>query len=89
MIRKTRHETEPGVSTDTLYAADRIPAHRTWLSATFAERLAVLAPILVSYRNMVGTEEAMSKCPRCGYHAVVWDADIERWICYDCGWRSR
>lgn len=29
------------------------------------------------------------ECPKCGYHALAWDPDLECWVCYDCGWTER
>ena len=30
----------------------------------------------------------MRKCPSCGYHAVYYNPDNDRFECYDCGWHN-
>lgn len=30
----------------------------------------------------------MTKCPNCGYYAVTYNEEYDRYECYDCGYHS-
>jgi len=30
----------------------------------------------------------MTRCPSCGYYALHYNPDNDRYECYDCGWHN-
>ena len=39
-----------------------------------------------AFVKILGRGKKVKKCPNCGYYALWWNEDEQRYECWDCGW---